>query len=150
MRGGLKHAGNYMEACPSDGDIYVNAEWLKRLLRAKAPEMLLHNHLLFIKGLHEIAHLLTPKFLQWCESKEPVEPVTKRKRQGKTPPKIGTKGKGMKMGDRGYGLEEALSGGRLFHIQANDRNTACALKALVIKRKVTKKQKMAKKKVGTE
>jgi hypothetical protein len=140
--GGLKNPGNYMETDVASKTMFVNAEWLKRLQHAPEKELKLHNHLLFVKGLHEVAHMLTPDFLDWCEKQGTQKTKKQKRKHGKeekkdTPVKIGTKrkkAKGSTQGDAGYGLEEALSGGRLFHVQISDPNTAWKFSRLVVKK----------------
>ena len=70
-----------------------------------------HQLLLLVKGLHEIGHILTPIFMERLGMQKKNNVYT-------TPIKIGTMKSGAKkkiIGDAGYGLEECLSGGRMFH-----------------------------------
>eukprot|EP00457_Paulinella_chromatophora_P011783 gb/GEZN01011945.1/.p1 GENE.gb/GEZN01011945.1/~~gb/GEZN01011945.1/.p1 ORF type:complete len:322 (+),score=50.18 gb/GEZN01011945.1/:70-1035(+) len=122
VRGDLENQQNYMEADVDSQTVHVNLEWLKRASEVEGFERQCHDHLLLQKALHEVAHLLTDKFVSWCERKAQSERIPresrKRKRAKKiTPTKIDIKGKGkMKIGDAGYGWEEIASSGRMFHL----------------------------------
>jgi hypothetical protein len=68
-------------------------------------------HLLLVKGIHEVVHLLTPLFNEHLDMQ--------RKADGTytTSTKIGSMEVGSKsIGDAGYDIEESLSGGRMFHV----------------------------------
>eukprot|EP01038_Epipyxis_sp_PR26KG_P017218 gene17218-23731_t len=109
---GVESGYNYMEADPKSNVIYVNEYWLTRylyLLTSNCVEDIeeknRHSHLLLVKALHEIGHLLTRPFIKY------LKPCSKKKN---TPVKIGSFKKGN--GDAAYGLEEELMGGRMKHV----------------------------------
>jgi len=79
-------------------------------------EKKLHEHLFLQKGLHEIGHILTPIIQEYLHSNKKSTPVRigrHKSREGKV------------IGDAGYGLEEGLSGGRMFHIGSRSQKFEC-------------------------
>ena len=99
-----------MEADPSKQLIFVNNQWLKQAISSKRKENPRHKFLFLIKGLHEVARLLTPAFVEW------TNPNLSGKKRLLTPEKVGTTKKGKKtFGEAGNGVEECLLGGRMFH-----------------------------------
>lgn len=101
----------------------MHTEWLTRFSKCEENEKKLHRHLFLQKALHEVAHLLTPKFLEHSASATQKTPARGQKRKKgsdkkDTPPHVGkTRKKGSTHGEAGYSLEECLSGGRMFHEQ---------------------------------
>ncbi len=75
--------------------------------RISKAEKARHEHLFLQKGLHEIGHILTPIIQDYLKSRKKSTPVRIGRRKSK---------EGKIIGDAGYGLEEGLSGGRMFHI----------------------------------
>ena len=105
--------------------IHITSDWLSHVKNGQIDknEKKRHDHLLLIKGLHEVGHILTPIFTERLE--EEKSKARKRKRSKSsvyvTPTTIGTMKVGKKnIGDAGYGLEELLSGGRMFHEHSKD------------------------------
>jgi hypothetical protein len=92
----------------------VNLQWLDRMESANTKEKAMQHHLFLVKLLHECGRLLTPVFMK--KLKYPVN----RDGSYDTPAEVGTiepvgKGKKHSRGDAGYGAEDILSGGRMFH-----------------------------------
>lgn len=107
----------YMEAEVDENCFYINSDWLLyiKTLNMNSREYKQHRFLLFIKALHEVAHLLTPLFWQWCKDNSPSYPASKKaKKENVTPIKVGQLNKAK--GDAGFGLEEILLGGRMYHL----------------------------------
>jgi len=110
----------------------VCADWTLhvRALDASCQEMKRHRLLLLVKGLHEIGHILTPIFMERLGMK-------KKSKVYVTPIMIGTMKSGVKkrtIGDAGYGLEECLTGGRMFH-EHPKCDALFAIEALVVEKK---------------
>lgn len=121
---------------PLSQRIYVSSNWLHHMTKipADSKEMKRHLHLLLVKGLNEIGHILSPLFMERLKMK-------KRNHEYATPTRIGTMKVGRKtIGDAGYGLEESLTGGRMFH-QHPKGSGAFHIEALVIEKKVDGKWK---------
>jgi hypothetical protein len=121
---------HHVQAEPTSNKILINAEWIKDVVTAfhDKPQMRLQRHLLLVKGLHEIAHLMTPVFMRHLG----LPP--KKQEQYDTPTKIGTMKKGKKtLGDADYGLEECLNGGRIFH-EREKRASAFQIARLTLER----------------
>ena len=100
----------HFKAEPLTKNIHINSDWLVHMskLSTKSLELKRHQHLLFVKGLHEIGHILTPLFMEQLQMK-------KTKKGYLTLKRIGTMKQGKNtIGDAGYGLEEILNGGRIF------------------------------------
>jgi hypothetical protein len=106
-------------------EIFVNNELLFQFFKSMGGENEnMYRYLILVKSIHEIAHLLTPLFLKRCHSIKSNGTSNRQQKRQKvstfTPTRIGKKRvKGgstkARSGDAGYGLEEALLGGRLFH-----------------------------------
>mmetsp|Transcript_14960 Transcript_14960/g.22113 ORF Transcript_14960/g.22113 Transcript_14960/m.22113 type:complete len:225 (-) Transcript_14960:51-725(-) len=134
--GDLVNLNAYMEADPLTQSIYISSEWLTRAknLSVDSLELKRHQHLLLIKCLHEIGNILTPLFMEKLHMK-------KTKQGYSTPTRIGTMKKGRKtIGEAGYGLEEILNGGRMFH-ERPKAFPAYHMEALVIEKVVDGKRK---------
>jgi hypothetical protein len=100
----------------------VSPQWLARIESAKGAEKARHHHLFLVKLLHECGHLLTPVFMKKLKY---------RKNQVGSPfaydmpTKVGTiesrvKGEKHSRGEAGYGAEDELNGGRMFHEKGED------------------------------
>jgi hypothetical protein len=93
-----------------------------------------HQHLLLVKCLHEIGHILTPLFMEKLKRKKSNDLYS-------TPKRIGTMKKGKNtIGDAGYGLEEILSGGRMFHERLKS-SSVFTIEALAVEKVVNGKRK---------
>lgn len=87
----------------------MRGDWIVRYLNPNISdrEKKLHEHLFLQKGLHEIGYIVTPIIQEYLHNNKKSTPV----RIGRHKSKVGKF-----IGDAGYGLEEGLSGGRIFHI----------------------------------
>jgi hypothetical protein len=118
---------DYMECVRAidKNEIFVNNELLVQFFKSMGGENEnMYRYLILVKSIHEIAHLLTPLFLERCHTIKINGTSNRQQKRQKvstfTPMRIGKKRvKGgstkARSGDAGYGLEEALLGGRLFH-----------------------------------
>ena len=113
----------------------MSADWIShiRKLDNASAELKRHKLLLLVKGLHEIGHILTPIFMLQLG-------MPKKNNLYTTPIKIGTMNTGTTkktkkvIGDAGYGLEECLSGGRMFHEHPRGEGLF-AIEVLVLEKK---------------
>jgi len=123
----MKLSTNFLclQCQPLEMKIHVSAEWLNHIRNTEldGKEKNRHDHLLLVKGLREVGHILTPIFMERIENEKAKNKKRKRSKETiyVTPKKIGTMKSGKKIiGDAGYGLEELLSGGRMFHEHSKD------------------------------
>lgn len=94
---------------PANRVIFVRGDWIVRYVDpgiSKA-EKARHEHMFLQKGLHELGHILTPIIQDHLKSRSKSTSVRIGRHKSK---------EGKIMGDAGYGLEECLSGGRMFHV----------------------------------
>jgi hypothetical protein len=119
---GAQNGMNYMESIPADNEIFVAFEWLSKVAKIKQEDptserYMIHRHLLFQKALHEVAHLMTPKFHDICCEQSTNQKRKKKDHDKLTPEKLDSNHKKGKLsrGECGFALEEILSGGRLYH-----------------------------------
>lgn len=108
--------------------------------KSQGEERKKHEHLLLVKGLHEVAHLMTPIFMkQIGYTANPKSSKSKFKYD--TPTKVGTiRVRKVKFGEAGYGLEDLLSGGRMFHERTHDEFT---IETLTLHRRKRKRFEIA-------
>lgn len=113
--------------------IYVNEKWIHEVKHVEEQgENIIGQHLflLLVKLLHEVAHILTPTFIEKTTSSNQMR--KQNCEQVITPQKIGTKYYSgiRKKGDAGFGFEECLLGGRL--LQVHDKDNVFKLGGLCI------------------
>lgn len=87
----------------------MRGDWIVRYMNPhlSSEEKERHEHLFLQKGLHEIGHILTPIIQEYLHNNKKTTPVRIGRHKSK---------EGKYIGDAGYGLEESLSGGRMFHV----------------------------------